>query len=94
MLCPVCEGEYVAPTEVAVLPAGRNGGLLEVTARGVRTGKIQPIARGVILKLRFYCENHHWFAWTLQFHKGVSHLMVRCCEEDACGWPKDVIWRD
>jgi len=91
--CPICGFNYIHPVEVACLPAGREGGLISITADGIhRRPLAPPLGRGVFLTIVFRCEEGHMFRKTWQFHEGETLTNCEYLGWTTCG--PNTIWRN
>jgi len=94
--CPTCGFEYMHPIEVQV---DRGGSVVQVDADGVGFLKREPQGRGVVIVVKFHCEDGYESFFALNFHKGVtfSHMIAGKAlpsgENDGLEIG-DVIWRD
>lgn len=95
LLCPVCGDNYVHPVGIVCLPPGGSGrGVLQVDADGVHLDPaVEPMTRGVVIVLKFVCEQSHQFTFRLEFHKGQTYVTTTAGQVSA-GLPPDTIWRD
>jgi len=92
LLCPVCGFEYVHPIGVNVNPAGRGGGMVDITADGVAmTRVLAPDGRGVTVAIRYGCEDGHLFELRFHFHKGNTEVSLKPV---GTGREWKTIWRD
>jgi len=92
LACPACGDSYVHPIGISCLPAGEAGGCLSIDAKGVRWDHQQGVSgRGVLVELKFACEQGHAFTFWFQFHKGETFLQGQFGEAPE-GFR--TIWRD
>ena len=94
LLCPNCGSNMIHPVAVDVVPAGKHGGSVTITADGFHVDKSrEPIGRGVAIALSFVCEDGCAFKYELHFHKGSTSMNTHVLDSDEYQWG-DTIWRD
>lgn len=79
--CPVCNFEYVHPSEVRI-DLGHVQAVAKSDEIAVASTERYKNRRGSALFLRFWCENHHSFEYELWFEKGNMYV-------DLMTWPAD-----
>jgi hypothetical protein len=95
-VCPRCGFGFVQPTGVEVISGGR---ITTVEAGGTRTAteELDSSIRGVVIRLRYLCEEWHEFFVTQEFRKGGTLISIDPGSPDHDPNPTDapgIIWRD
>lgn len=95
LVCPVCGDNYVHPVEIVCLPPGGSGrGVLRVDADGVHLNPaVEPMTRGVVIILRFVCEQGHQFTFGFEFHEGQTYTTATAGQRVDARRIR-TIWRD
>ena len=93
LLCPICGDYYIHPVCLECWPPGAPKGRLQVDSEGIHLSPSErPPGRGVLITLKFGCEQGHAFTYEMQFCKGQTYVN----RSSECVEPSDwtTIWRN